>query len=569
MSISLVLTTAGLAAIVNARNTGTNSVEIAQLGLTQTAFAPTAGTTVIPDEFGRLSTFSGDVVADDTIHLVVKDEGVDEYSLRGLGLYLAGGVLFATYSQATPIVQKTASSIVLLAVDIKLAAGDAATINFGNTDFLNPPATVDRQGVIALASLGQVLAGMDPNTAVTPATLKPIVDALLKLAGGQTVAGNVGFGGAPPLRPVTVQGDLAVRNPAASANYRNWSFLASGPTKGSLTLRQLYDAGDAVTQTFLTVDGNSRAVDFAVQPTVAGQGIWHAGNLVPDVNPTADAVAKRNGSGHLRATWFNPEVGAGLFNAAGYYFYSGGAGGSAWCLRSAHATDSLLVLARADGQQVGALQAGSDYVGLLNKLGAWRLRTGPSGAGEIFNDAGAAYSIWTSNNFDPSSKASAVHSHDWAQVTGKPATYPPSAHGHVWGDLSGVPATFPPSGHTHDWSQVTGRPGTFPPDPHGHDLAGLASSVQSIAANGYMRIGSLMLVWGEIGFIAGDTAGSCVFPTAFPNYCAGVTAVPTVNSGINSGASRYGWSIYRRDQFGFDMINDSAASGYLYLAWGW
>lgn len=742
MSISLVLTTAGIAAIVNARNTGTSSVEIVQVGLTETAFAPAPGTAAIPAEFARLSTISGDVVADDTVHLVVRDEGAGSYSLRGIGLYLTGGVLFATYSQATAIVQKTPGSIMLLALDIKLAAGDAATITFGDTDFLNPPATTDRQGVVELATAAEALAGLDPSRAITPATLKPLLDALLKLAGGQTVAGNVGFGGAPPTRPVTAQGSMVVRNPAAQADYRNWEVLAYGAAKGALALRVFNDADTTASLNVFTVDGATGALDFNVQPKVGGNGIWHAGNLAVDQAATPLAVAQRNNAGHLRASWFYPAVGAGLFNAAGYYFYSGFDNDVCWFARSAHVTDAALMLQRKDGAQLGGLFGSGDTVGFLNKNGLTRFVTYPGGdayvtsdlgiSGQVLtsnrlpvnttlssldgssrlrftaggrstyytpeahefaggptyfqsasgvngfeagtgdgatyatynlalklwnglalrsfdgavnlvvsartgdlttkgivsaasgafggappvraltansefvlrnpgaianyrnwdwiatgggkgglylrmlNDAGdtttfdvlsvdgqnggvnfavqplvAGNSIWHGGNFDPASKAPVIHSHDWAQVTGKPTSFPPSAHGHAW-------------------TEITGKPGSFPPDVHTHDLSGLTGSIKSLGSSGYEKIGDLIFQWAVVGPYTGDTTGNwSVFPITFPSVCLGVVPVATVNSGINSGASRYGWSVTSWDATGFSLINDCAASAFVYWAWGY
>ena len=42
-----------------------------------------------------MTTIAGDVVAPDVIHLTVRDESADSYSVRGLGLYLARGIVEA------------------------------------------------------------------------------------------------------------------------------------------------------------------------------------------------------------------------------------------------------------------------------------------------------------------------------------------------------------------------------------------------------------------------------------------------------------------------------------------
>ena len=48
-----------------------------------------------------------------------------------------------------------------------------------------------------------------------------------------------------------------------------------------------------------------------------------------------------------------------------------------------------------------------------------------------------------------------VDAADWADITGKPATFAPSAHSHAWTEVTGKPTTFSPSSHTHDLSEVT------------------------------------------------------------------------------------------------------------------
>lgn len=72
--------------------------------------------------------------------------------------------------------------------------------------------------------------------------------------------------------------------------------------------------------------------------------------------------------------------------------------------------------------------------------------------------------------------APAAHTHLWADLTDKPATFAPSAHSHAYSSLTGVPATFAPSAHTHSYASLTGVPATFAPEAHSHaygDLTGL------------------------------------------------------------------------------------------------
>src|SRR4051812_18697936 len=99
MSLTIVVTNAGRAALVNAANTGTAPVTVASCGISATAVVPAVGATALPGEIKRIATLSGDVVADDTIHLIVRDAGADVFTLRSFALYLADGTLFAIYGQ--------------------------------------------------------------------------------------------------------------------------------------------------------------------------------------------------------------------------------------------------------------------------------------------------------------------------------------------------------------------------------------------------------------------------------------------------------------------------------------
>ncbi|WP_341272113.1 phage tail protein [Stenotrophomonas maltophilia] len=166
------ITTAGRAKLVNATNTGTNTVLISHIGLTATGFTPTAAMTQLPGEFKRMTTFGGKSVAADTIHVTLQDSGAEKYTLRGFGLYLSDGTLFAVYGQADAIMEKATISTLLLSADVTLADIDTAQIKFGSTEFLNPPATEWVAGVVELADGTETTNGADAVRAVTPRGLK-------------------------------------------------------------------------------------------------------------------------------------------------------------------------------------------------------------------------------------------------------------------------------------------------------------------------------------------------------------------------------------------------------------
>lgn len=175
MAFTITITNAGRAAIVNAQNTGTAPVTIAQIGLSATAIVPAPTMTALAGELKRTGSIAGEVVADDTIHVTAMDESADVYSLRAFGLYLADGTLFAIYGQAAPILEKVAASIALLSIDVIFADIDAASITFGDASFANPPATTERQGVVELATVAEAQAGIDALRALTPAAAKAAI----------------------------------------------------------------------------------------------------------------------------------------------------------------------------------------------------------------------------------------------------------------------------------------------------------------------------------------------------------------------------------------------------------
>uniref|UniRef100_UPI0038BA76F5 hypothetical protein n=1 Tax=Paraburkholderia nemoris TaxID=2793076 RepID=UPI0038BA76F5 len=168
------ITDAGRAALVAPGNTGTNAHRIFEIGLSTALFDATDRTLKkLPNELKRITTFGGDNVAADTIHVTLRDDTPDQYKLYGLGLYLENGVLFGVYCQKAedgPIMEKSPAALLLLSADMQFVTIDAAQLVFGNASFTNPPATIERQGVVELATQDEVNAGADNSRAITPKT---------------------------------------------------------------------------------------------------------------------------------------------------------------------------------------------------------------------------------------------------------------------------------------------------------------------------------------------------------------------------------------------------------------
>ena len=189
MALTLIVTNAGRAALVNAANTGTAPVTIAQVGLTATAVTPVATAVALPGEFKRLATLSGDVVDDDTIHVIVRDESTDVFTVRSLALYLADGTLFGIYGQAAVLIEKSAQAMMLLGIDVRFEDIDATSITFGDANFLNPPATTEQIGVVELATLAEAIAGIDTTRVPAAKIIKDAVTSWLDSRFGVSNAG--------------------------------------------------------------------------------------------------------------------------------------------------------------------------------------------------------------------------------------------------------------------------------------------------------------------------------------------------------------------------------------------
>jgi len=167
--LQITITDAGRAALPNGPNTGTSAVTISHVGVSPIHTPGSLkGMTALPGEVKRVTTFGGDIVADDVIHVTINDETTAIYSVRSFGLYLSTGVLFAVFSSPDVVVEKSAGAMVLLSADITFKTLDTAVIEFGGTGFINPPATTERLGVVELATWEESAAGTRADVVVTP-----------------------------------------------------------------------------------------------------------------------------------------------------------------------------------------------------------------------------------------------------------------------------------------------------------------------------------------------------------------------------------------------------------------
>lgn len=169
--IKMLVTSAGKQALINAQQTGTNAVKIAQIGVGTGKYTPTASQTTLQQEIKRLNVVEGGSAGDSAIHVGYQDEGDDAYSIYEFGLFLDNGVLFAVYSSSALILQKSSSATAFLVADISFDDIDVTQITFGDVTYTNAAATTENAGVIALATSEEVAAGSAGQVAITPATL--------------------------------------------------------------------------------------------------------------------------------------------------------------------------------------------------------------------------------------------------------------------------------------------------------------------------------------------------------------------------------------------------------------
>lgn len=184
--LPITVTRAGLARITAAQLGAPVDFKVAAVALSDAPFVPAPTLEVVPGEFRRLGTVSGAKVGDNITHMVVRDNEAISYGVRGFGIILADGTLFAVYAQNDRLVEKSAVASLNLAIDLAFTNGVIADLTFGDANFLNPPATTDTKGVVEIATDPEADAGTDGILAVTARQLRRLelrvlaaVDALL------------------------------------------------------------------------------------------------------------------------------------------------------------------------------------------------------------------------------------------------------------------------------------------------------------------------------------------------------------------------------------------------------
>ena len=177
-ALTLMITRGGQSRFTAAQLDADINLAIASIGLTDTAFVSSPTLDKLPGEFKRVASISGDQVGDNIVHLMLRDDSADRYTARGFGLFLADGTLFATYAQPDQLFEKSSLASFLTVLDIAFPAGDISELRFGDTNFLNPPATTERKGVVELATEAEATAGADAFRVAPVAVMAKLISAL-------------------------------------------------------------------------------------------------------------------------------------------------------------------------------------------------------------------------------------------------------------------------------------------------------------------------------------------------------------------------------------------------------
>jgi len=160
-AIPLTITAAGLARFTAAQVADDIDLAISSVGVTDADFVVAPTLEVLPGEFRRIEAISGEAVGPNMVHMIIRDDDALRYTVRGVGLFLDDGTLFAVYGQPTPLFEKSALATLLIAIDIAFPVADVGVLTFGDTNFLNPPATIETMGVVELATQDEADAGVD------------------------------------------------------------------------------------------------------------------------------------------------------------------------------------------------------------------------------------------------------------------------------------------------------------------------------------------------------------------------------------------------------------------------
>ena len=169
--MKLVITDAGKQALVDATQTGTAQLTLAEIAVGSGQYTPDPEQTALQSQIKRLPIIQASAVEDHVIHVAYQDDSTDSYSVYEVGVYTSDGVLFAVYSSSELLIAKAANSSCLLTVDMVIDDLDVSDISFGDITFAAGTATTETPGMVEIATQAETDAGIDAYRVITPSTL--------------------------------------------------------------------------------------------------------------------------------------------------------------------------------------------------------------------------------------------------------------------------------------------------------------------------------------------------------------------------------------------------------------
>jgi len=261
---NIIITDVGLAALIDAQQSGTNALKLSKVQFGTGIYTPAKSRTALLNPIKTLTTIAGGAVGDNVIHVMANDDSSDAYTVYEVGVFTEDDILFAVYSQSTPILQKAAGSQALLALDFPVvAASDGDIVVEGTGTFTNPPGTTTTAGVVRLATVAETQSGESGLLAATPLGVKSAVQNAVPIGSGLAFFGNV----VPP-------GYLLCNGAAVSRTVYAALFAAIGT---------LYGAGDGAT-TFNLPNCDGRVLQGTTDLTKVGVAL---DSQLPNISGTA------------------------------------------------------------------------------------------------------------------------------------------------------------------------------------------------------------------------------------------------------------------------------------------
>ena len=180
---NLIVTDAGLAALINAQHSGTTPIVITHLKLGSAQWRADASATNLKNVTKTFDVQYGGTVDAHTIQVAAIDQSEEQYVAYEMGIFTKDGTLFAiATSDSDPIIQKHASSIneILCRIVVRSANDGDLQVGDGNLTFLVPQASETAAGIAQFATLDEVIAGVETGKVIAPATLVKFLQDYLK-----------------------------------------------------------------------------------------------------------------------------------------------------------------------------------------------------------------------------------------------------------------------------------------------------------------------------------------------------------------------------------------------------